>query len=238
MQDTGNFQKDVESIIITHATDETGGLVPPRVNSATLEILLSNIYPPKEVRKALLERYPPAGAKPSALTWFKFKNEGERFRDFAADHAFNCHIRGIAMAYQDKAKVYLGQYSRGAGRHGDDIFPTFFNGAASDPKSLQSILSEFNDPGFGDFARTFQSYLLSHARTGNLNSLKAQNAMDWPTFKAGPIFDDVLDAGSKGYQLIKDNFTTAESCNLFFKVWADATAQGGKLIPVNSVYPA
>jgi carboxylesterase type B len=227
----------LESIIITHATDEAGALIPPRVNSTTLEILLSNIIPLRELTKPILERYPPTNLKTSAQTSTKFESERERFRVFAATHAFNCHVREIAIAYQHTAKVYLGRYSRGPGRHGDDLLPTFFD-LDSSSYPLVSFLTELIDPGFSGFARTLQDYFLSLVRTGDPNKLKAQNAINWPTFTRGPIFQNVLDAGGKGFDLIKDNATTAESCDIFFKAWAEATIQGGKSFTTRFRYPA
>jgi hypothetical protein len=87
---------------------------------------------------------------------------------------------------------------------------------------------EWSDPGFGNFARSYRDYFLSLARTSDPNQLKSPNSIDWPTYVGGPVFQNVLDAGSKGFELIKDNITTAENCNFFSKAWAKATKQGGK----------
>jgi carboxylesterase type B len=191
-----------------------------------LSTLLTHIFSTEDIRKSVLDHYPPPGLVENGATLAKFKSEGERFKTLVESHAFNCHIRAVANAYGGKAKVYLGQYSRGDAKHASDLPATFLSSDASNPLSK---LMEVSDPGFGNFARSYQDYFLSFARTGDPNKLKSPKTTDWPTFIGGPVFQNVLDAGSKGFELGKDNITTAENCDFFLKAWADATKQGGEL---------
>jgi carboxylesterase type B len=221
----GNFQKDIESIIITHVADEGASFIPPLLNSTMLGTLISLIFSTEDVRKSILDHYPPVGLLQSLGTLAKHKSEQERFKTFIASHAFNCHVRAVANAYEGRAKVYLGQYSRGDGTHASDLPATFHNSTASN--SLSKLM-EWSDPGFSNFSRSYQDYFLSLARTGDPNKLKSPNSINWPTYVGGPVFQNVLDAGGKGFELIKDNLTTAENCDFFLKAWAEATKQGGK----------
>lgn len=131
---------------------------------------------------------------------------------------FTCHVRTIANAFKDKA--WVGEYSRGLGKHGMDLSADFYNASGRPPK---------DDPGFATFAPTFQNYLLSHARAGDPNSLqKGAGAITWPKASFGPVLGNVLEAGNNGFSLVNDNLTTAETCDFWLDVWASATKLGGE----------
>lgn len=66
-------------------------------------------------------------------------------------------------------KNYNLQYSVTLGLYATDLLPTFYD------LSLNLSAIEINlllIPGFGDFAQGYQSYLISHARTGDPNTYK------------------------------------------------------------------
>lgn len=170
-------------------------------------------YGDNKIKEAIVARYPTPG--PGS----KYKDEKERMADSMATGFFTCHVRTIANAFKDKA--WIAQYSRGAGKHGMDLQANFYNSSAPPPR---------DDPGFATFASTFQNYLLSHAMTGEPNSVqKGAGAIQWPKATFGPVFGNVLEAGNKGFALINDDLTSADTCDFWLDVWASATKLGGLL---------
>jgi carboxylesterase type B len=166
-----------------------------------------------------LRRYPKPG--PNS----KFKDEKERFIQYMQFQFFTCHVRTITSAYKDKS--WVAQYSRGTGKHGMDMQADFYNSGGSPPKG---------DPGFAQFAPTYQDYLLSHARTGNPNTLgKKSAAILWPKVKFGDTFGDVLEAGKNGFWIIEDQLTKAQDCDVWTDILAGITKAGGRFpFPLSS----
>ncbi|QDS70471.1 hypothetical protein FKW77_009992 [Venturia effusa] len=210
---SGNVQKGIESIIVSHVSDEATAFVADSLknNKTFFEASFVSSYGDNKIKDAILARYPPPG--PGS----KYKDEKDRMADSMGTGFFTCHVRTIANAFKDKA--WIAQYSRGNGKHGMDLTANFYNSHGTPPK---------DDPGFATFATTFQNYLLSHARTGDPNTLqKGEGAIEWPKATFGPVFRHVLEAGNKGYALINDSQTTAETCDFWLDVWASATKLGG-----------
>lgn len=88
-------------------------------------------------------------------------------------------------------------------------------------------------PGFGSFAQAYQSYLTSHARTGDPNTFKKTvnlpPAITWPKpGTAGDKFSGVLDAGDLGFRLIEDGQTARGRCGFWVQVAAAVTGLGGE----------
>ncbi|TID15951.1 Vacuolar protein sorting-associated protein 45 [Venturia nashicola] len=218
---SGNVQKGIESIIVTHVSDEATAFVADnlKTNKTFFESSLVHSYGNNKIIDAIVARYPAPG--PGA----KYKDEKARMADSMATGFFTCHVRTIANAFKDKA--WIGQYSRGLGKHGMDLQANFYNSSGTPPR---------DDPGFATFAPTFQNYLLSHARTGDPNSLqKSGGAIQWPKATFGPVFSNVLEAGNKGFGLIDDSQTTADTCDFWLDVWASVTKLGGYVPPGGQV---
>ncbi|KAE9964974.1 hypothetical protein BLS_007936 [Venturia inaequalis] len=218
---SGNVQKGIESIIVTHVADEATAFVADNLknNKTFFEASLVYSYGDNKLKDAVVARYPAPG--PGS----KYKDEKARMADAMASGFFTCHVRTIANAFKDKA--WIGQYSRGNGRHGTDLQANFYNSSGAPPRS---------DPGFATFAPTFQNYLLSHAMSGDPNSLqKGAGAIQWPKANFGPVFGNVLEAGNKGFALIDDNLTSADTCDFWLDVWASATKLGGYVPPGGEV---
>jgi hypothetical protein len=163
----------------------------------------------------ILKRFPTPG--PTA----KFKDEKERFIAYMDTQFFSCHVRRITSAYKNKA--WVGVYSRGTGLHGMDMLADFYNSTGTPPK---------DDPGFPKFAQQYQDYLLSHARTGDPNTLanKGMGVM-WPKVKWGDVLGDVLEAGKDGFKIGSDSITSAENCDIFMDILAGITKAGGEFFP-------
>ena len=125
--------------------------------------------PPKTqaagVNAAIEARYPPVmSGVPSNYT-----TEYDRTKALLGDSSFYCNIRYLTDAYN--GKNYNLKYSVTPGVHATDLLPTFYN-LNIDLSALGSALSIPIVPGFGPFAQASQSYLVSHARSGDPNIYK------------------------------------------------------------------
>jgi carboxylesterase type B len=135
---------------------------------------------------------------------------------------FTCHSRFISEGF--KGKTYNLQYARGTGIHGSDIAADFYNPGGFS----QSSLSTFGDRTFGTFAATFQSYLTSHARSGDPNKFREKGAIEWPIVTLGSTLGNVLNATDKGFELVSDQKTKAEDCDFWKDVVAGMTSGLGE----------
>lgn len=157
---------------------------------------------------AILKVYPNPG--PGS----RFASEKARMVQYMTDHLFACKTRYIAQAFTDN--TYMGQYSRGDGRHGRDIAATFYNASKEAP---------IGDETFPEFATHYQNYLLAHARNGDPNTSKQTPA--WPKVDMGSVMSNVMDAGNDGFKLIEDHVATADACDFWMDVMAAVTKKGG-----------
>jgi hypothetical protein len=183
-------------------------------NKTFFEAEITSTYgPSSKIKDEILKRYPTPG--PGS----KFKDEKERFINYMQFQFFTCHVRTITNAYKDKS--WVAQYSRGLGKHGMDMQADFYNKSGSPPK---------DDPGFATFAPAYQDLLLSHARTGDPNTLgKKGTGIEWPKVTVGKTFGNVLEAGKQGFNLIEDQLTKAGDCDVFTDILAGVTKSGGEL---------
>lgn len=80
-----------------------------------------------------------------------------------------------------------------------------------DPDNFLSLcnLLHLGDAGYDTFARQFQEYLLSHARTGSPNTIDDSGAIKWQTVEFGPVLGNVMNASDSGFALFDDPATTA-----------------------------
>ena len=159
-----------------------------------------------------------------------YTTERSRLKAVLQDSSFVCNIRYLSDAYA--GKNYNLQYSVTPGLHATDLLPTFYN-LNLDLSSLATELSLPLVPGFGNFAQAYQSYLTSHARTGDPNtyrkSLNIPPAIPWPKpGAAGDAFTGVLNAGDLGFSLITDEQTARSRCDFWVQVAAAVTDLGGK----------
>jgi carboxylesterase type B len=196
----GNFVKDIESVIVTHNSDEASMFVPGLVRDR-----------PDSFEKEIASLY---GDSPAALTKIrkrydisKYANNQEQITHYMDSSYFVCNVRNIAKAYAGKS--WVGQYSRGTGKHGTDIRVLFFNATAGEPK---------DDPGLLQFAPKFQSYFLSHALTGDVNARRVEGTVEWPFADVGATYRNVVDANTT-FSLIEDQQLDNEVCDFWLDVW-------------------
>jgi hypothetical protein len=118
-------------------------------------------------------------------------------------------------------------YSQGAGTHGSDIAAAFYKGNA---------LSNLLNPGFGRVAASYQSYLTSHARTGDPNKFRAgAGNIEWPKVGYGPVYSNVLNITDGGFTLIKDDANTEADCGFWTKTLRGLTKAEGACLSSTSV---
>lgn len=229
----GNYWKGIDSVILSHVLDEADLFVPLTVTTdQEFSTLLTQVFPPYAkaggVSAAVEARYPPVM---SAGT--NYSSEHDRVKALLGDSSFQCNVRYLSDAY--KGKNYNLQYSVTPGLHALDLLPTFYN--------LNLDLSIFGNgvsvpllPGFGSFAQGYQSYLVSHARSGNPNTYKKTLnipfAITWPEpGNVGDSLTGVLDAGDFGFSLVTDGETKSSVCNFWVDVAAAVTELGGYAPP-------
>lgn len=228
---TGNFNKLPTSFIFSHVSDEADLFVPLNVQTdAQFTSFLDSIFPPYAkaggVNSAIEARYPPVlGPGPHNYT-----TERARVKDLLSESSFVCNIRDLSNAYQ--GKNYNLQYAVTPGLHSVDLLPTFYN--------LNLDLDLFGNsvpfpiiPGFGAFAQAYQSYLTSHARTGDPNvykkTLNIPSAVTWPKpGNGGDAITGVLNAGDLGFRVVEDGQTRRSRCDFWREVAAAVTNLGGE----------
>jgi carboxylesterase type B len=202
----GNIAREVESVIVTHNSDEASMFVPDIVldRPSSLEDEITSLYStsPAAITK-IRERYHIS----------KYANNKEQITDYMESSYFLCNVRNIAKAYAGKSS--LGRYSRGTGKHGTDIRVLFFNATAGEPR---------DDPGLVEFAPKFQSYFLSHAVTGDVNARRAEGTVEWPIAEVGATYRNVMDANTM-FSLIEDTSLSNEVCEFWLDVWRTAKAE-------------
>ena len=215
---SGNFHKGIESLILSHVSDEAFIFTPLGVTTdAQFSEYISEVYPPYAqsagVNAAIEARYPPVMSAGSNYT-----TEFDRTKAALGDSEFYCNVRYLSDAY-DGINYNL-QYSVTPGFHATDLLPTFYD-LNVDLTTLGIDAPYPLIPGFGSFAQAYQSYLVSHARNGDPNiNAKVPNVpptINWP--KAGSVganeITNVLNAGDLGFNLFTDNKTTEGVCGFW-----------------------
>ncbi|KAF1808072.1 alpha/beta-hydrolase [Eremomyces bilateralis CBS 781.70] len=226
---SGNFFKDMESLIVSHVFDEASMFVPAGISQdRDIDTFLTSVFPGLDIiRDVVLRRYPPSGS-----AGVGYPDARGRIQALIRDSTFVCNVRFISAAYAcqncttPSSSVYNVQYSRSPGTHGSDVLATFFN-----PSGELSRLSTL-DPSLASFAASYQSYLTSHAMTGDPNTYRLPNSTaSWPEVTVEPTLRNVLDAGNPGFSLISDNQTTADVCDFWLDIQAAMTSLGGYAPP-------
>ena len=186
------------------------------------------------VNAAIEAHYPPV----MSGTVHNYTTERDRVKAVLGDSSFYCNVRYLSDAYN--GKNYNLQYSVTPGLHATDLLPTFYN-LNVDLTTLSGDTSVALIPGFGSFAQAYQSYLVSHARSGDPNTYKKTinipPAVTWPKpGNTGDALTGVLDATDLGFTLITDQDTKKSVCNFWVEVAAAVTDLGG-YAPPGSVVP-
>lgn len=186
---------------------------------------MSGIIPPYAAtagfKSRILARYPPALDGRGT-----FATERQRLETFFRDLVFSTNIRALTDAYA--GKNFNLQYSASPYTHGADVFATFyFRGFDYNLLNITSFSNEF-----GNFATTLQSYLVSHAQTGDPNkyrkSHKGFEAIRWPRPDSrGDFVKRVLNATDTGFKVITDEQVTRSIALFWEEIVKDLTELGG-----------
>jgi len=174
-------------VLLLHNSHEASqfvnGLVAP--NTTFLQYL-DSLYPENEhkcLRKQITGRYKEGSPKhpPRKLktdlermtayledTWFGLSTYRGLIELFAPGGLINMEVEGLVT------KVYGAVFDIGEGNHGTDLLLTFYQ-----PNTNFGAVAEKIDPSIPALAKKWQSYLISHARTGNVNTYKAPSAPEW-----------------------------------------------------------
>lgn len=204
---SGNFDKNVESIVLSHVSDEAGMFVKdPGNNETAFQGLLEyNFGKNTIVNEAMTKHFPPTSKK--------WTTQRQRFHEFVQTTVFTCNVRYMTEAY--KGKTYNLQYARGAGSHGSDITATFYSSGGYFGAATAKLNAQY------------QSYLISHARSGDVNKFRLNGTIEWPKVEWAPELGKVLNVTDKGFELITDDKTTADDCDMWKDVMAALTVGGG-----------
>ena len=168
-----------------------------------------------------------------------YTTERARVKALIGDSSFQCNVRYLSSAYS--GKTYNLQYSVTPALHATDLLPTFYN-LNLDLATFGGELSVPLIPGFGSFAQGYQSYLVSHARTGDPNTYKKTVnipvVITWPRPDlSGNQINNILDANDLGFKVTYDGETTQSVCGFWEEVAAAVTDLGG-YAPPGSVVPS
>lgn len=228
---SGNFYKGIDSLILSHVSDEAIIFTPTDIQTdADFNAFVQFAFPAYAqtagVNAAIEARYPPV----MSGTTMNYSTEFDRTKALLGDNSFYCNVRYLTDAYA--GKTYNLRYAVTPGFHATDLLPTFYD--------LNLDLDIFGDdvdyplvPGFGGFAQAYQSYLVSHARSGDPNTYKATinvpPAITWPEpVTGGDEITGVLQAGDLGFSVVSDAQTTESVCGFWREVAAAVTNLGGE----------
>lgn len=230
---SGNFWKGLDSLIISHTADEAELFVDGHIQTdADFTQFISSVFPPYTaqagINDAIQSFYPPLSQSNT------YSTQSDRVKDFVRDSSFTCNARWLTEAFS--GKTYNLQYSVTPGWHATDLIPLF----ALDEYFSIGDFSVPLIPGIGGFAKAYQSYLTSHARSGDPNRYRAliniPPAINWP--QPGSLSDEnlsnVLSAWDLGFKTVTDTQMPKSHCDFMRSVAAAITNCGGYAAPGTS----
>ncbi|KKY22420.1 putative lipase 2 [Diplodia seriata] len=226
---SGNYWKDLESLIVSHTADEAELFVDGHIQTdEEFNGFVDSVFPTyaKEagINAAIEEFFPPVSTNDT------YDTVVERTKAFVRDSSFTCWSRFLTDAYN--GKTWNMQYSVTPGWHGTDLLPAFYQIYVSFGGDVAFPLL----PGFGSFATAYQSYLTSHARSGDPNTHAATTnippAINWPRpTTGGEDLSNVLNVGDLGFSLTTDDQLPKSECDFILELAAAVTNVGGYAVP-------
>jgi carboxylesterase type B len=201
---TGNFAKQVDTLVVSHVTKESNMFLSNgNKNNRAFKAFVDWSYGNNtKVTDSVLQHMPLEKYNSSQF---------DRMAAFVQWSTFMCSTRFLTEAY--KGKTYNVEF---AGNHGQDIGANFF-----EPGLLSTL------KGTGATSSAYQKYLISVARSGNPNTFKEASAIEWPKATLGPEIGNVL-AVDNGFKLVNDKYNTEADCGLFKNIYALITKEAGK----------
>lgn len=217
----GNYWQELESLIISHTADESELFVDGHIQTdEQFNEFIDSVFPEyaKEagINAAIESFFPPVATNDT------YNTVTERTKAFVRDSCFTCWSRYLTDAYA--GNTWNMQYSVTPGWHGTDLLPLFYQIYVSFGDDVPYPLL----PGFGTLAATYQSYLTSHARSGDPNTYSTNVTIDWPHPTTGDEnLGSVLDVGDGGFSLTTDEQLPKSECDFIFEMAAAVTNVGG-----------
>lgn len=224
----GNHWKGLESIIVSHTSNEAELFAPISVRTDEDFVDFMNAYFPNytkpDIPDAVFELYPATNAEDSPYTTAR-----ERLKAFIRDSSFTCYSRTLTDAYP--GDTWNMQYSSTLGIHATDLLPLFLD----DSVSLEDLNFHLV-PLFGSSAGAYQSYMASHAVHGDPNTdrlkVNIPPTIDWPHPKPeDDTYANVLNVNELGFfELITDTQVSWDSdahCGFMLELAKALTNMGG-----------
>jgi hypothetical protein len=231
-------------------------LNPAIITDADFTTYLKNIWPayagPAGIISDIEKEYPRVNSSNSP-----FKTEVDKLLVFIDQSSFLCSTHALTKAYAGRtynvqfAATILGQN----GTHGSDVLPTWYNPYASlDIAGTEIPIWAIAGAASADISRDYQSYLVSHARTGDPNtyrlitpnittsnninstttngttSISTPSTIYWPKVDITPDWQyatDVLNVTDSSFELITDRESNTTVCDFWVDIFTRATVVGG-----------
>jgi hypothetical protein len=199
---TGNYWKDLDSLIVSHVEFEGLALTPSPLPDTFIDLLMTDIFPPdsSSLISQILDSYSAAYPQLSTLE-FAYKIIGDIF--------IRCNVGSMVEAYPDR--TYLLQYSFPPATHGSDLEALFYSFA----------VDQVEVPVF----MWYQSYFVSHAITGNPNTFRhTTRTIEWPLVpNANAVqFGNTLNVTEVRFELIQDSEVNKSLCSLWREAFTSA----------------
>lgn len=146
------------------------------------------------------------------------------------DYIYLWNICALTEAYT--GKNFNLQYSVPPGTHGTDNLAVF-NFPGLDLDAIKSFFPPII-PEFNAFSQSYQSYLVSHARSGDPNTYRKSHgefkAIRWPRpdFRTDAV-RNVLNATKTGFEVITDEQIRKSLCRFWQDIAREITELGGVL---------
>lgn len=191
--------------MVTHTANEGAIFVPNPLPDDFLNMVVSAVFPPNssDIVSQIINAYHPA---PPQITKEQFTST------VVADLLIKCNARYMVEAYAGKA--YLGQYSVGNATHGSDLAAVFY-----EPQIYPSPVPLYS---------AYNSYLASHAITGDPNTLRNKTStIEWPLVSS-PNSEkpgNALNVTDNGFTLINDMEISKQLCDVWQNAFATVQAR-------------
>lgn len=234
---SGNYWKNLQSIMVTHTSDEATIFVDGSVKTdSQATSYLAALFPQYAVKAGLSQilanRYPGIDTPNSP-----FSTENQRINAITRDSSFTCNVRFLAQAYPGKA--YLGRYSITPGWHATDLIPLFWTNNFQDSPLGAALALAF--PLITTFSEAFQSYFTSFVRSGNPNTYRKiwslPLTINWPLAagaSSAQNMQNVVDITDLGFWNTEDDQIQLDTCR-FWQQWESALTIAGGYSPPGAV---
>ncbi|RDI76905.1 hypothetical protein Vi05172_g13132 [Venturia inaequalis] len=209
---TGNFWKGLDSILLSHTSDEVYMFASSKITTQrSLDDFQRKLLPTTPVLQNAIQQH-----------FNKFRTVKDRLFDLIQGTSFACNVRFLSQAYKGRNWVY--QYAKGRGTHGSDILPMFY----SRNSPLTALVGVLNTD-VAKMAEKLQPYLAAYITTGDPSNRARGLATVFPMDRVAdsnreflaPVlsFDDIN-------VVIPDPATKFSQCEF----WRDGMAAGTNLL--------